>query len=415
MSEQIEWVMQRKNRYHGLSPLKKACAKIGNPQDDLRIIHIAGTNGKGSTTNYLKDILIANGYKTGTFTSPHLIDHRDRIRINDVWISEEKFLEYLNRFMSLILEYDLGMFEIDELICFAWMNEEKVDYLLLETGLGGRLDNTNIIAHPVLEIITTIGFDHTNVLGNRLSQIAFEKAGIIKPYSRCAIGFLDEKAMPVIQKNAWRKHASIIPISTYRPLSNDTFEWQKERYKIQGASYQKRNACLALHAARLLCMDVKTEKIKEAVYTSKWLGRFEKVHDHPLVILDGAHNEEGILALIESMKNLPRPLTVLFSALKDKPARKMAVLLEKNCDQLIVTHFENQRSGDEKDFAVKNAKIIHDWQKAVNECLEQSQENVTIVITGSLYFISLVRALFENIKKKKNKQQSVSKMHESVI
>ncbi|MBR4162011.1 MAG: bifunctional folylpolyglutamate synthase/dihydrofolate synthase [Solobacterium sp.] len=397
MSEQIEWVMQRKNRYHGLSPLKKACEKIGNPQNDLKIVHIAGTNGKGSTTNYLKDILIANGYKTGTFTSPHLIDHRDRIRINDAWIPEEKFLYYLNRFMDLILEYDLGMFEIDELICFAWMKEEKVDYLLLETGLGGRLDNTNIIEHPVLEIITTIGFDHMNVLGNRLSQIAFEKAGIIKPYSRCAIGFLNEKAIPVIQKNAWRKHASVIPVNTYRPLSANMFVWQKESYKIQGASYQKRNACLALHAAWLLGMDVKTEKIKEAVYTSKWLGRFEKVHEHPLVILDGAHNEEGVLALIESMKNLPRPLTVLFSALKDKPAKKMAILLEKNCDHLIVTHFENQRSGDEKDFAVKNAKIIHDWQKAVNECLEQSQENVTIVITGSLYFISLVRALFENI------------------
>ena len=170
MSEQIEWVMQRKNRYHGLSPLRKACEKIGNPQDDLKIVHIAGTNGKGSTTNYLKDILIANGYKTGTFTSPHLIDHRDRIRINDAWIPEDKFLYYLNRYMDLILEYDLGMFEIDEMICFAWMKEEKVDYLLLETGLGGRLDNTNIIEHPVLEIITTIGFDHMNVLGNRLDR-----------------------------------------------------------------------------------------------------------------------------------------------------------------------------------------------------------------------------------------------------
>ena len=193
-----EWVMSRRNLNHGLSPLQSTLESIGNPQNTYRCIHVVGTNGKGSTCNYLKDILVSQGYKVGMFTSPHLMTHRDRIRINDSYISEDAFHAYLMKYYDVIVEKQLGMFEIDTLIAFQWFFDEKVDYAIIETGLGGRLDSTNLIARPELCIITSIGFDHMAFLGTRIEQIAYEKAGIIQSYTRCLIGHLSEKARKVI-------------------------------------------------------------------------------------------------------------------------------------------------------------------------------------------------------------------------
>lgn len=383
--------MARKNRCHGLLPLRNACAETGDPQHGLAIVHIAGTNGKGSTTNYLKDILQTQGYRTGTFTSPHLTDHRDRIRINGEWIPKETFQMYLDRFMDVILKYDLGMFEIDLLIALHWMKDEKVDYFLMETGLGGRLDNTNIIDDPVLEVITTVAFDHMNVLGNRIQQIAFEKAGIIKPDSRCVCGHLNRHAESIIRNKAYRRHAAVV-FPKFTEQTGHRFVMKGNAYEVQGGTYQKKNAALALQAAWMLGVNIADEKVIDAVRKSSWAGRFEYVRKDPDVIIDGAHNEEGINALISSIGEVKKPVTVVFSALKDKPGRKMAALLKQKCDRLIITHFENSRSGDERELLVDGAEVIHDWKEAVSEALKSTEG--TVVITGSLYFISLVREMF---------------------
>ncbi|MCR5795704.1 MAG: bifunctional folylpolyglutamate synthase/dihydrofolate synthase [Solobacterium sp.] len=390
MSRDTEWVMARKNRYHGLSFLKNACREAGDPQRDLRIVHITGTNGKGSTVNYLRDILMSEGYRVGTFTSPHLQDHRDRIRLNGEWIPEETFSSLLKEYMPLIEKYDLGMFEIDCLLCFVWMKQMKADWLLLEAGLGGRLDNTNIIDKSALSVITNTGMDHMQILGSRKAQIAFEKAGIIKPDGKVISGENDPVCRSVIRAHAARIRAGASFLNAYRPAGTHVFRFQDERYEVQGAAYQKANAALALYAAQMLGVNIKKDSVKEAVRTSFWPARFERVRAN--VILDGAHNTDGIRALCSSLQGLPRPLTVVFSALKDKQVSEMAAMLDKNCDHLIMTYFENTRS--EKGHADSGYTYIEDMREAVKRGIEEAGNTGTCVITGSLYFISIIREMF---------------------
>lgn len=384
------WVMDRRNRYHGLEPLRKACAKIGDPQDHLKVIHIAGTNGKGSTVNFIRSALNGLGYKVGTFTSPHLITHFDRIRIDDMWIPEEVFNRCLQKNMQAIEELDLGMFEIDCLIAFEWFYEQKVDYAVIETGLGGRLDNTNIIKNPLLSLITTIGYDHMAVLGSRLTQIAFEKAGIIKHGGHCIFGYLDPSCKKIIQGHARHMHAAAYGIGPYRDLDENHMEYQGCVYEVNGGQYQKANAALALEAVRFLGFDIRDEQIIKAIRECLWKGRFEKVSENPDIIIDGAHNEEGIRALCASLQYVKRPLAVVFSALKDKPGRRMASMLEEYADLLIVTGFEDERADSVNHLVSQHALVENDWRKAIEQAAACAQGG-TAVITGSLHFISTVR------------------------
>ncbi len=387
-----EWVMNRRNRSHGLDPIRRALQSAGDPQDHLRTVHIAGTNGKGSTTNFLKDILVAQGYRVGTFTSPHLIAHRDRIRINDVWISEQEFADYLKKFKDVILTEDLGMFEIDTLIAFAWMKDQNVDYALMETGLGGRLDNTNVIRKPELEIITTIGFDHMAILGDRIQQIANEKAGIIMPYSRCVCGYLADNAKNIISRRAARVHAALSYVPAYRDFKDNSFGLFGDTYTLgSDASYQKKNASLALYAAKMLGINIHDERVKQAMQNSSWLGRFETVGTSPRVVLDGAHNEEGVRALAASMHVLPRPVVTVFSALRDKPGRQMGDILRAQSDHLIVTEFVNYRADTMTDLGDEEDEMYKDYRQALKRAYELAGVDGTVLITGSLYFISIVR------------------------
>ncbi|MBR3364486.1 MAG: bifunctional folylpolyglutamate synthase/dihydrofolate synthase [Solobacterium sp.] len=392
----VEWVMARHSRSHGLLPIQTVLKKYGDPQDQLKVIHVAGTNGKGSTVNYLLDILVALGYKTGTFTSPHLEHHCDRIRINGQWIPEERFNAYVEEMKDDIEELDLGMFEIDTLIALRWFLEQKVDYAILECGIGGRLDNTNVMKKPALSIITTIGYDHVKMLGSRIEQIAFEKAGIIMPYTSCAVGFLLPKAENIIRHTAYARHGAVSSAKRwYREKGLHEFVYRNHVYTVQGAAYQKRNAALALHAAWLLGLDIGSEKVKEAVAVSQWKGRFETVSKNPLIVIDGAHNEEGVRALCASAAALPKPLRIVFSALRDKPGRKMAQMLKDSCERLYITHFEFYRADTLDGLSVNGAEIVEDWQEAIRKAVAYSVEGSTL-ITGSLYFISDVREYLLN-------------------
>lgn len=391
-----EWVMSRKNRNHGLLPIKRVLAQLGDPQDSVQTVHIAGTNGKGSVTNYLKEILMAQGYTVGMFTSPHLVSHRDRIRINDDWIPAETFQKYLMENIDAVEKEDLGMFEIDCLIAFLWFKDQHVDYALIESGLGGRLDNTNVILHPQLEIITTIAYDHMNILGSRIQQIAFEKAGIIQPDTTCVLGYLPSCVKQVICRHGARVHASVVSCPSFDDLSDRLLRFDHDVYEISSlASYQKNNAALALESAWLLGIPIHNEIIKQALCRAHWAGRFEIVSRDPLVVLDGAHNEEGMRALISSFDKLPHPRTVVFSALKDKPGMAMAELLKENCDHLIVTQFANARADTLEGLKVDGCQTMSNWKEAVNTACRDTDAAGSVVITGSLYFISLVRAYLQ--------------------
>lgn len=387
-----KWVMARKNRNHGLQPLKDALKNCGNPEKSLNVVHVAGTNGKGSTTNFLKDLLVAHGYKVGMFTSPHLVEHRDRIRINDDWIPKTVFLSYLETFREEILEKDLGMFEIDELITLNYFHDEQVDYVLLETGLGGRLDQTNCVEHTILDIITTIGFDHMNILGNRIEQIAFEKAGILKPYGHSVIGILPNKAKKIITKNAIRKHHAIHERKPYQNLGNQCFAYDKDVYQLSSlATYQMDNASLALEAAWMLGIDIHDTLSHRAIQSSHWPGRFEVIQEDPKVILDGAHNEEGIKALVQSLKAFQQEKIIVFSALKDKEFQKMFTLLKETGNTIIVTYFENDRSESLENAFANEAIWVSNYSKAIQQAIIMAKKEKIVVVTGSLYFISLAR------------------------
>lgn len=390
-----EWVMARKNRNHGLLPLKEALNACGNPQNDVEIVHITGTNGKGSTLNYLKDILMAHGFTVGTFTSPHLVAHRDRIRINDKWIPEDVFAGYIRECMPLIEKYELGMFETDLLVALLYMQKEKPDYFLVEAGIGGRLDSTNVIPHARMEIITSVALDHTQILGGTIEQIAFEKAGIIRRRSTAVIGHLDPEAELIVRMHAYVRQANVIRTPDYRSTGRNTMHAYCDDYMISSAAeYQKHNACTAITAAWVLGIDIHDEKTKRAVKDSLWAGRFETAGTDPVILLDGAHNEEGMRALCTSLHNVPQPVYAVFSALKDKQVRVMAELLQAHCRELWITRFSNARMDTSENMHALPGTYEENWKNAVRKALVKADGKGTVLITGSLYFISEVRKSF---------------------
>lgn len=387
--------MSRKNLNHGLQPLKNVLNKYDDPQDKIHCIHVAGTNGKGSTCNYLKDILVSQGYKVGMFTSPHLITHRDRIRINNTYISEDVFHNYLLKHIDEIEENNLGMFEIDTLIAFEWFYEEKVDYAIIECGLGGRLDNTNVIQKPDLCVITSIGFDHMNLLGHRIQQIAYEKAAIIQKNTTCVVGHINHEAYSMIQTYSNRVKGKLIPLDKYYPINDHSFRFHQDTYEISTqAHYQMHNASLALKCTDVLGINIHSDIVHRSIKDSLWKGRFETIQNDPTVIIDGAHNEEGIQALCASLDTLQKPIICVFSALKDKQVHKMAYLLKKYCDKLIVTTFHNERADTIEDLYIDGCEVIEEADKAIEYAINECKEG-TIVITGSLYFISFVRSFLK--------------------
>lgn len=386
------WVMTRRNPNHGLDPIKEALARHGNPQNDLKFIHVAGTNGKGSVCCYIKDVLVAHGYRTGMFTSPHLVHHFDRITINGTWISKQEYQEILDACIDDILELDLGMFEIALLIALLYFRKQKTDYVVLECGLGGRLDNTNIIPSPVISVITTIGSDHSALLGNRVQQVAFEKAGIIREHVPVCVGLVSKQARGVIASIAHRRHAPITFTESIQATDVNVFAYEHDVYELSSAAvYQKENALLALRVLKSIGIDIHDDTTKQALHESSWKGRFEKVGTHPDIYLDGAHNKEGIEALVRNYGCLNRPVITVFSALKDKPGRWMASKLSQVSDELVITSISNGRFDSMDSLSVNGAIMIADENEAVDEAVKRAGEDGTVIICGSLYFISDIR------------------------
>ena len=386
------WVMRRRNPNHGLEPIRQVLARHGNPQNDLKFIHVAGTNGKGSVCCYIRDVLMVHGYRTGMFTSPHLIHHFDRITIDGKWITKDEYQHILDACIDDIIELNLGMFEIALLIALLHFKKQKTDYVVLECGLGGRLDNTNVIPSPVISVITTIGSDHAALLGNRVQQVAFEKAGIIREHVPVCVGLVSRKARGVIASVANRKHAPITFMKQVQVTGQNAFTYDHDVYELSSAAvYQKENALLALRVLKSIGIDIHDDATKQALHESSWKGRFEKVGTHPAIYLDGAHNKEGIEALVRNYSGLNRPVITVFSALKDKPGRWMASKLSQVSDELIITSINNGRFDSMDSLSIDGAVMVADENQAVDQAVKLAGENGTVVICGSLYFISDIR------------------------
>ena len=301
----------------------KACNFLNNPQEKFKSIHIAGTNGKGSTAHLLSSVLQEAGYKTGLYTSPHLIDFRERIKINGKKISEEHVIDFVNSNKENFETINMSFFEYTVAMAFYEFEKEKVDIAIIETGLGGRLDSTNIV-NPLLSIITNIGYDHMNLLGDSLEEIAFEKAGIIKENTPVLIGKKQQEIDHVFKKQANKKNASL----TYAKRFDNQFSEEIP-------DYQKENINTVISAIDVLNWNISNEEINSGIKNVKintgLRGRWEVLSTKPKIVCDTGHNIDGINQVINHLEKIKYgKLHFVFGTVNDKKLDSILNILPKD-------------------------------------------------------------------------------------
>ena len=392
--EFIQYMDQRISRVYSLDNFKAYCDYKNNPQKKLNCIHIGGTNGKGSTTNYTKQILMENKLKVATFTSPALISRLDCIKVNDISINEDEILNYANQYYEEWLTWNLSIFEIEVYIAILFFIDQKVDWAIYEVGLGGKLDATNIIS-PKLCVNTNISIDHVDYLGHSLESIAQNKAGIVKKNIPYITGETNQDVINVFQKKCDELNSPLYFVQEINNI-NDRNEYEYRNLKIKlntSATYQIKNSALAFEIIyignQMNLFKISNEEIQKGLYEAHWPGRFETICQNPLIIIDGAHNQAGIEAFVNSAKKY-QDSHIIFSALIDKNSDAMIESLLSLSSDITVCHFEHPRfegvDNIVKDFPIKSNL---NYQNAIDEAIEN---HPVILITGSLYFISLVRA-----------------------
>lgn len=420
--EALEWIHSRLRlgMKPGLQRMEWMMEKLGHPERRIKSVHIGGTNGKGSTVTFLRSILQEAGYSVGTFTSPYFENFNERISLNGTPIGDEDLVQLANDIYPLAVELEqteLGgptEFEIITAMAFQYFGHVRpVDLVLFEVGLGGRYDSTNII-YPVLSIITSIGLDHTAILGDTYEKIAFEKAGIIKPGISVITAVKQEEALAVIQDKASGLKSPIYQLGKEFAISNHKSLVQGEFFSLEtvfqdfrdletgmSGKHQTENASLAVMAAELLnkfySFLIDEKHIRAGLKTAFWPGRFEIVSHDPLVVIDGAHNEEGISALTAELEKRfgERSKKIVFAALADKKLDKMISKLDSAADCITFTEFNFPRAASAEDLynlSKNSRKQFHsDWKELLETELCKSGKNSVLVITGSLYFLSEVK------------------------
>lgn len=334
--ETLDWMFSRLPMYQqqgasayrkDLTNIKLLAAHLGNPEKQLKCIHIAGTNGKGSTSNMLASILQQAGYKTGLYTSPHLKDYRERIRINGEMIPEDYVTAFISRNKEFFEANNLSFFEMTVGLAFQYFADENIDIAIIETGMGGRLDATNILT-PVLSVITNIGFDHTQFLGDTLEKIAGEKAGIIKPGVPVVIGEYVEETAAVFRKKAAESNSLI-----YFASDCDFPEYDSDLKGI----YQKHNKRTVLKAVEVLkeSLIINEDDIIKGLLNvcsnTGFAGRWQKINDRPLVIADTAHNSHGLIEVVRQIElQQYDKLHIVLGVVNDKDLTDILPLFPKN-------------------------------------------------------------------------------------
>ena len=407
MFEVEKWLHSRigLNFRSGLGRMQRAVDLLGNPEQTYPIIHVTGTNGKGSTIAFMRELFASHCKKVGTFTSPHIVSIHDRICINGEPISDEDFIRLADQVKAMeqrLLEThdQLSFFELLTLIALVYFKEQEVDLILLEVGIGGLLDTTNVVTGEIA-IITSIGLDHQETLGDSLVAIAEQKAGIFKPGNSAVIANLAPEAQLVCQRTANDLGVTLYQANKDFSFRNGNFYSSLADFNhlilgLEGA-YQEENAALALQAF-LLFMVQRNEKVdQEAVHAAlqatKWAGRLEAVTEH--IYLDGAHNLPALERLVEFIQEKIQQgyqPQILFGALKRKDYSGMLSYLTEHLPDadLYVTSFDYQGSLEEQDLG--GYTIIASYRDFIDNFEASAQEKDLLFVTGSLYFISEVRA-----------------------
>ncbi len=393
--------------------IRRLCEFLGNPYTKFKSIHIAGTNGKGSVSHMLAAILQTAGYKTGLYTSPHLKDFRERIRINGEMVEESFIVAFTEKIKPLIEEIEPSFFEITVAMAFEYFAKNKVEIAVLETGLGGRFDSTNIIT-PELSVITNIGWDHMNILGDTLEKIAFEKAGIIKQNTPVVVGETLPKIENVFvrvakEKNAplsiasekrqaigwhWKKHELIVEVAEQNKTDHQLY-----RLDLPGI-YQTKNLITVLETCARLEEQgwrIKEEHVKKGLQQTKKItdlhGRWEVIHPHPLIVLDVAHNEDGIKMLMEQVEITDHDhLHIVLGIAKDKEPEKILPLFPKlanyyftkaNIPRAMNAEILKQKAG----LFELRGEVYTDVNAAIKAAFAKAAKNDLILICGSVFLI----------------------------
>lgn len=399
MQETLDWLyaQPRGLRRPNLEPIQHAAHVLNIPTDKQPIIHVAGTNGKGSTTAYMNAILQAHGKHVACFTSPHIHCINERMTYNSQVISDEEWINIVNQIQQSDLQ--LAQFEIMTLAFFMFIQERKVDYVILEAGIGGLLDTTNFIESSV-SVITTVDFDHTDILGNTIEEITYQKAGIIKSDSPVFVGRVSEISRQIISDRAAYYHATATFIDADRLDANGVVMLEKHPIEapITGV-YQKDNLQLALNVCTfLLGNNLLLTAVQDGLSKVYWPARFETVCHTPEIIVDGAHNLHGITGLIQTLQ-LPafrhKKITVLFGALPKKDYQHMLKALQQHYP-VYFTQFNYFIPLHASQYDIpEGVEVIDDYRDWVKRGVLSGALDC-LIVTGSLYFVSEFKEFVES-------------------
>jgi len=398
----------------GLSRTSELLRLLGNPQNDFKSIHVAGTNGKGSVVAMMSSVLQGSGFKVGTYASPHLDDFRERITVNRAPISRNYVLSLVERVRSLVPKVERSstqptFFEVTTAIALKYFSERKVDYAVIEVGLGGRLDATNVIT-PEVSIITNIGLEHTDVLGKTIRSIAAEKGGIIKEGVPVVTAEKKREALEVFERLCREKGTKLIKLSEYASCSNVkcdlsgcTFDLKTPlrnysglRVKLLG-EHQVENAALVVLAAEQIGADERS--IRSGILKTKLPGRLEILQKKPLVVMDCAHNPPAMRALKNSLKLFKyKKLVLVIGVMKDKEIDKIVKEIVPAADFVVINKPSLERAAQpeaiEREVGRygKPIKIIEDVKSSVKYAKSIAGKDDLVLITGSMYMLSEARA-----------------------
>ncbi|MGL4451420.1 MAG: bifunctional folylpolyglutamate synthase/dihydrofolate synthase [Sarcina sp.] len=408
----------------GLERVETMLSLLGNPEKNLKCIHIAGTNGKGSITAMITSILKEEGYTVGMYTSPYLEEFEERIQINGVNIPKEKLAKLVTEIKEVtdkVIENGFDnptQFEIITTLMFLYFSREKVDYVVLEVGLGGRLDATNVI-NPLMSVIASISHDHMNILGNTITQIAGEKCGIIKKAPVISYPQVLE-AMKVIEKTCLEKEVELTKASLdsiKNVKANKEKNTQVIKFNLNNrditvehsllGEHQVKNTLVALNVIDKfseLVKPISDEVIKAGLLKTKWIGRMEIMRNEPLVVIDGAHNLDGIRSLKNSVGTYfnYKNIILVLGILGDKEVEKMVEDISSISKIVILTEPHNDRAknidemGEYLENLDKPYEKILDYDKAYKRALELADNDDLILVCGSLYMIGDMRRVIRN-------------------
>ena len=412
---------------NGLENTKALLKQLGSPEKELKVVHVAGTNGKGSVCSFTSTMLMLAGYKTGLFTSPHLVEMTERFKINGKDIEKQAFVEIFGEVKQAVEKIQKEgyahptFFELLFVMALVYFRTQKVEYAVIETGLGGRLDSTNVIDTPKITAITSISLDHTEYLGATKEIIAGEKAGIIKENVPVVIGINQDSVVRVLEEKAQEKNAEILKISKKDYEICEKFDKNIDFFvnvKYYGyvrlllpcsAKYQVENAVLAIRIVEKLLDESKLtlELLQQGLSKGLWPGRMEMVMED--VYIDGAHNEDGVRAFLETAKILchGKKCVLLFGAVREKNCQEMIgeLVSQLPCAKIIATELTTERTMDKENlkqifetYTESEIIVCETVKEAFKKALDFKKKEEVLFCVGSLYLVGELKSIIGGLK-----------------